>query len=143
MCRGPRVDRQRLGVSHVGQVRDELEPIHDLATGLAATLDTEAEDAARASLEVLLGQLVARVVLEAGVRHPADVRALLEVPRQRKGVLGMALCSQREGFDPQQKLLRGERVQAGAEVTEDLDTHTDDEGDGAERLPELEPMVAV
>lgn len=46
VCRGPRVDSERLGVAHVGQVRDELEPVHDLAAGLAAALYAEAEDAA-------------------------------------------------------------------------------------------------
>lgn len=34
-----------------------------------------------------------------------------------------------------------ERVQASAEITEDLDTDTDRKGDGAEGLPEFEPVV--
>ena len=141
---GPGVDGKGLGVTDVGEVGDELEAVDNLGAGSAgAGLDAEGEDTAVAALEVLLGHLVRDVVLEAGVRHPADVLALLEPLGEGQGVLGVALGAEREGLDTEEELLGGEGVQAGTEVTEDLDADADDEGDGAEGLPELEAVVAL
>ena len=47
--RGPRVDSQRLGVSDIGQVRDQLEAIDDLASCLSIALDAKGEHAAETS----------------------------------------------------------------------------------------------
>src|SRR3569833_2990570 len=140
---GPRVDGERLGVADVGEVGDELAAVDDLAAGGAAALDAEAEHAAAAAREVLPGQRVGRVAGQARVRHPADVGALLQVLGEALGVVGVALGAQAERLAAQQELLGGEGVEAGAQVAEELDAHADDEGDGAERLPELEPVVAV
>jgi hypothetical protein len=137
------LDSQGLCVTDVGQVGDELEAIHNLAAGRAPALDAEAEDAAKAPLQQALGRLMVRVALEAWVRDPGDVGAGLEVARQGEGVLGVALGAQAERLDAEQQLLGGERVERGAQVAQDLDAGADDEGDGAERVPELEPVVAL
>lgn len=84
-----------------------------------------------------------RVALEAGVRHPADVFAVLEVLGQGEGVLGVALGTEGQGLDAEEELLGGKGVEGGTEISEDLDSGADDEGDGAKRLPELEAVVAV
>ena len=53
-----RVDDQRLGVAHVGQVREQLDAVDEAAAGLEAALDAEGEDGAGAFGQVLAGQLV-------------------------------------------------------------------------------------
>ena len=143
MRRGPRVDGQRLGVADVGQVGDQLEAVDNLAASRAAALDAEAQNAAEAALEVLLGRRVRRVALKARVRHPRDVRALLQVLGQRHRVLGVPLGAERQRLEAEQQLLRTEGVHAGAQVPEELDPDPDGERDGAERLPELEAVVAL
>ena len=140
---GPRVDGQRLGVADVGQVGDELEAVDNLAAGRAAALDAEAQHAAEAALEVLLGRLVRLVAREAGVRHPRDVGAFLEVLRERERVLGVPLGAERQRLEADQQLLGAEGVEARAQVAQHLDAGADSKGDGAERVPELEPVVAV
>lgn len=140
--RGPRVDRQRLGVTNIGEVGNQLEAIDDLAAGRAAALYAKAQHAAKAALEVLLGRRVGRVALETRVRHPRDVGALLEVLGEGDGVLRVPLGAQRQGLEAEQELVRAKGVQAGTEVAEDLDADADGEGDGTEGFPELEAVVA-
>lgn len=137
------LDGQGLGVADVGQVRDQLEAVNDLAAGGTAALDAEGQDAAEAALEVLLGGLVVGVALEAGIGDPADVVAVLEVLGEGESVLGVALGAQGEGLDAEEQLLGGEGAEAGAEVAQDLDAGADDVGDGAEGVPELEAVVSV
>lgn len=139
----PRVNGQGLGITHIGQVRDQLEAIDDLAARSTAALDTNAQDTTETALEVLLGLLVRGVALQTGVRHPRDIGALLEVLSQREGVLGVSLGAQAEGLETEDELLGGERVEGSSEITEDLDAGADYEGDGAEGLPELEAVVAI
>lgn len=139
----PGVNRQSLGVADVGQVRNKLEAVDDLASRVGATLDADAEHAAEPALEVLLGVFVGTVALEAGVRHPADVGAVLEVAGEREGVLRVALAAEGKCLETDEKLLRSERVEARAQVAQDLNAHPDDVGDGTEGLPELEPVVAL
>jgi hypothetical protein len=66
----------------------------------------------------------------------------LEPVGQREGVRCVPLGAQRQRFDAEQQLLGGKRVQAGAQVAQNLDAYADGEGDAAEGLPELEPVVA-
>lgn len=140
---GPGVDGEGLGVADVGEVRDELEPVHDLAARRAAALDAEAQHAAEAALQVLPRQLVAAVAREPRVGHPADVGRGHEVVGQGQGVLGVPLGAQAERLEAEEELLRGEGAQAGAEVAQDLDARADDEGDGAEGVPEAEAVVTL
>lgn len=55
----------------------------------------------------------------------------------------MALSAEAQGLRSEKELLGGEGVEGGAHITENLDTGTDDEGDGAKGVPELEAVVAV
>jgi hypothetical protein len=82
------------------------------------------------------------MALKPRVRDPRDLGMCLEPLGQREGVLRMPLSAQGQGLDAEQQLLGRKRVQAGAEVTQNLDTHADGKGDVAKRLPELEPVVA-
>ena len=111
MGSGPGVDGQRLGVADVGQVGNQLEAVDDTATRRPAALDADAEHAAIAALQVLLGKLVRGVVLEARVRDPGGVRALLQVLGQGEGVLGVPLGAEAEGLEAEEQLLGAEGVQ--------------------------------
>jgi hypothetical protein len=124
------------------QVRDELEVVDDLTSGSTATLDAEGKDTAEAPLEILLRQLVGSMVLETWVGHPGNIGVGLQPLGKGKGVLRMSLSSQCESLNAEQELLSGEWVQGAAQVTENLDSGTDGEGDGAEGLPKLQAVVA-
>jgi hypothetical protein len=110
----PRVNSQRLRISHIGKVRDQLEVVDNLRPSLLAALDTEAQNASEASGEVLLRELVALVRGKTRVRNPRDVLVLLQPLGQLERILGMALAAQREGLHAEQQLLGGEGVESGA-----------------------------
>lgn len=78
-----------------------------------------------------------RVALQARVRHPAHVLALLKVPCEAQRVARVPLRPQAERLDAEKQLLGGEGVEGGAQVAQGLDAGSDDEGDGAKGLPEL------
>lgn len=84
-----------------------------------------------------------RVALQAGVRNPGDVGAALQVLGHSQSVLGVALGAETERLDTEDQLLGGKWVEGGADVTQQLDSGADDEGDGAKGLPELEAVVAL
>lgn len=64
---GGGVDGEGLGITNIGKVGDELEVVDNVGTSLLAALDTKGQDTAEAALQVLEGNLVAGVALEAGV----------------------------------------------------------------------------
>jgi hypothetical protein len=68
---------------------------------------------------------------------------LLEPLGQSQCVRDVALNTQAEGLETLDQLEGAEGVQAGTEVTQDLDTHADRECDGAEGLVELQAVVAL
>lgn len=134
---------QGLGITDVGKVADELEAVNDLCASGSAALDTKAQDTAKASGEVLLRVCVVRVALQAGVRNPRDVGAVLQILGHGQGVLGVTLGAQAQRLDTEDQLLGSKGVEGSADVTQLLDSGADDEGDGAKRLPELEAVVAL
>lgn len=152
LCRRPIVrgrwgrnslDGQRLRVTDISEVRDELEAIDHLGTSRATTVNAEAEDTTETVTQVLLRRFVVRVALKTGIRHPANVLALLQPLGKRQSVLAVAFSPQAQGLDTQEQLLRGEGVERCAEIALDFDTSTDDEGDGAEGVPEFEAVIAL
>lgn len=143
MCGCYSLNGQCLGITNVGKVADELEAVNDLCASSSAALDTKAQDTAEASGEVLLGACVVRVALQAGIRHPGDVGAVLQILGHGQGVLGVALGAQAERLDTEDQLLGGKGVEGGADIAQQLDSRAHDEGDGAKRLPELEAVVAL
>ncbi len=74
------VDDERLGVADVRKVAREAEAVDDLAPDLrVAALDAEAEHSAeRVRAHEAERLLVERVRGQAEVRHPGDLRMLLE-----------------------------------------------------------------
>src|SRR5580692_7963315 len=93
------MNRERLGVAHVREVRDELERVDEATASLGAALDPEAEDGARAARQVLLGarELLAR--LESRVVHPGHPLVFLEVARDGERVFRVAHDAQRQRLE--------------------------------------------
>ena len=139
---------QALGIANVGQVREQLHRVDELPARLQAALDAEAHEAAEAFLQILHRQLVARVLRQPRIRHPAYQRMLLQVPRDLQRVLAMLALAQRQRLQPLQEQERVERTEARPDVAQQLHPRLDDErhvaqaGEVAEHLPELQPMIA-
>src|SRR5262249_36058708 len=129
-----RVDRQALGVADVGQVREQLQAINKRGTGRFSTLDAEAQDAALAPRQILLGPLIRRVLGQAGVVDPRDFGVLLEIPGDRQRVLAVALHAQPERLDALQEQEGVERAERRAYVAQELHARLDDIGQRPERL---------
>jgi hypothetical protein len=55
----------------------------------------------------------------------------------------VSLRPQAQRLNTEQELLRRKGIQRGAQVSQDLDARADDEGDGAESLPEFQAVVSV
>lgn len=91
-----RGDDECLRVSDVGQVRGELELVDEGCSCLCVALDSKGKDATRASREVLLCEVVALVARETWVRDPVYAEVLLQPLCQRKGIVCVSLCSERE-----------------------------------------------
>jgi len=138
----PRVNSQSLRVTHVGQVGNQLESIDDLTTSSSATLDTKAQHTTKSTLEVSQGELMGRMVLKTRIRNPGHVFGFFQPSRQGKCVLGVTLSSQTEGLKTLNKLECSERVESTTQVTEDLNTNTDSEGDGSESIPESQAVIS-
>ncbi len=119
-----RVDDQRLGVAHVRQITRQLERVDDFGTHrrVLATLHPKAQHAAECvGPERPERQLMRCVRLEAGVRDPGDLRVLLEVPRERERVVAVTLGAERERLEALQEEERGEGVERGADIAQDLE----------------------
>ena len=65
VCGGGGVDDQRLGVTDVGEVREQLDLIDNLQARVTAALDAEDHDAAKTVVQDARGNLMRRVVLQA------------------------------------------------------------------------------
>jgi hypothetical protein len=82
------------------------------------------------------------MAFETRVRNPVDEFTLLKPLAQSKRILSMSLSPQTQSLKTEQQLLCSKWVERSTEITLDLDTSADDEGDCAEGLPELEAVVA-
>src|SRR4051812_27891981 len=120
------MDDQRLGVADVGEQREDLDVIDEPAAGIDATANTERDDPAEATVQVALGELMARMRGQAGVGNPGDLGLLLEPLRDRERILAMALDSQREGFEALQEEEGVERAERRSDVAEALDAQLQD-----------------
>src|ERR1039458_2177154 len=137
------MDNQALGIADVCQVREQLHRVDELPARLQAAFDAKAHQAAEALLQILHRQLVARMLRQAGISHPAYQRVLLEEPRDLQRILAMLPLAQRQRLQPLQQQKRVERTETGTDVAQQLYARLDDERDVAQprgtglRGPEL------
>lgn len=88
--------------------------------------------------------LVGDMAGQSGVADPRDVGVLLEPLSELLGVLGMALSAQTEGLnlaENPEAARAAKGLREAPKSAENLNTGTDDEGNGAKGVPELEAMV--
>lgn len=82
------------------------------------------------------------VTFESGIADPGDVVMLLQPLSQLQSVGRMSFSSEAQGFQSQQELLGGKRVQRGAQIPKNLHADSDCKRDRAECIPKLETMIS-
>ena len=112
----------------------DLEVLHELLGGSAATDESEAHHAARAVGQVLLGELVPRVGGQAGVLHEADLGMLGEELRHRLAVLAMPRHANVQALEAEVQVERVLRRLDAAEVAHELRGRLGDVGAGLAEL---------
>ena len=136
------MNHQALGVSHIGEVREQLQGVDELPAGFEAALDPEREDRPLALGQVLLCHRVVRARREIGVIHPSDQRVSFEMLRDREGVGAMQVHAQRQGFQALQEQKRVLRRQARPEVAQSFDPALEDKGERTEGFGEDHAVIA-
>lgn len=112
---------QTLGVAHVRHVRHQFQVIYYPASLNGTPLDADTQHPSKATLQVLLGRFMGRVLVRTGPKDPTNIFWLgLEVRRQLGCILCVALGSQCKRLKTNQQLMRGIGTQAGADVAEHL-----------------------
>src|SRR5271155_466499 len=127
--RGGRMDHEALRVADVREVREELHRVDELLPRRCSALDPKADYPAVLALQVLLRQLVAGVVFEPRVVHPAHRGVGLQELCDLERVLRVPLLPQGERLDSLEQEERVERAHARPQVAEELDPGLDDERD--------------
>ena len=81
------MDDERLDIRDIGQQAEDLEMVDELLGRLSAALDLEREDGDTAVREVLLVELVVRMIRQGRMVDLIDMRVLGEVVDDLEGVL--------------------------------------------------------
>ena len=132
---------QAAGVADIGEMREHLQAVDKLLARFVAALDAEREDRSGALRHVFLRQVVIRAGRQRRILHPCDRLVSLEEFRRCHRVLDMTFHTHAERLNSLEEQKRVERAHAGAEIAQALHTRTDDERDGAKRLPKVHAMV--
>jgi len=123
MGRGGRVNRQRLGVTKVGNVGEQLERVDELCSRFCSTFNSKDNNASTFAAEVFLVFGEFRIVLEPGEADPFDAGVTLEMFGDCEGVFAVAFHAERQGFDALEKLPGIVGRDAGSEVAEGDSAH--------------------
>ena len=122
MGRGSRVNDKRLGVTDIGQVREDLKIVDEFSCCIKAILEFDGEDGACALWQVFQLQLVVRGRFEARIVDFSDLRVLFEEFCDSGGIVDVAFYAERQGFKALNEEPRGDRGNASAGITENLRT---------------------
>jgi len=82
---------QRLGVTNVGNQREQLQRIDQFLASFISTLDAEGDECTLAIGQILLCACMVRAGLKARIVDPIDTGMLLEMTGNSKRILGVAL----------------------------------------------------
>jgi hypothetical protein len=93
MRRRPRMNSQRLRISHIRQIRNQLEVIHNLASRRASTLNTERKYTPKSPWQIFLRKLMGRMALESWIAHPAHILIRFEPLCQFQRIERMPLAA--------------------------------------------------
>ena len=138
-----RVDNQGFGVSHVGQVAQELRVLDEFDPGFHTAFHPETQDRPRAFGQVLPGEFMVFIVFEAGVFHPGDRVMPGKILRHLQGIFAMAVHAHRQGFQPLQEQEGIERAQAGTQRAQDFTARLHGVTEIAERFIEAHAVIAL
>src|SRR5216683_3908683 len=141
MRRAGRVDDQRLSVADVCQVREQFDVADQLLARLQATLDTEAEDGAKAVGMILRRQLVLGMALQTRVAHPVDRGMSFQELGDVQRVLAVPLHAQRQRLQPLQEEPAIQGSYRGSQVTQKLHARLDDVGQWTKGLDKAQAVV--
>lgn len=128
------MDDERLDIRDIGQQAEDLEMVDELLGRLSAALDLEREDGDTAIREVLLVELVVRMIRQSRMVDLRDMRVLGEVVDDLEGVLDMALDTQRQRLRSLQQQERVERRERCALIAQDQRADIRSEGRYADIL---------
>ena len=140
--RRSRMDDERLDIRDIGQQAEDLEMVDELLGRLSAALDLEREDGDTAVREVLLVELVVRMIRQSRMVDLRDMRVLGEVVDDLEGVLDMALDAQRQRLRALQQQERIERRERCALIAQDQRADVRSEGRCADILGKADAVVA-
>ena len=123
---------QGLGVTDIGEVREDPEAFDEPAARFSPTLDTEGQDRPATVRQELRRSLVIRVVRQFRIADPGHLVPPVKELHHLSGVLDVSLHADRQGFGTLQDVEGVLGGQRGPEVTQPLDPGPDDEGLGPE-----------
>ncbi|KAH3668973.1 hypothetical protein OGAPHI_002728 [Ogataea philodendri] len=148
---GPWVDDQRLGVSNIGQVREQFEVVDKPRTALLELvvrrvvdwLHTKGEHSSESVDEIFLCVLVVFVRLQSRIRDPRNVWRLLKVLGQLQGVGCVSFSSECQSLESLQKQERAKWIQSWTKVSKQLNSHVQDVGKVAEDVVQNDSVVSL
>ena len=138
------MDDQALGVGHVGQQAEQLQPVNEGLGLFGAAFDADGEDGTGAVGEV---GLVQALLLGIGAQgRMADALHLghgLQVLQNLQGVLHMAVHTQGQGLQALQEDPAADGGQGSAGIAQQDGADAGDEGGGAGGLHKADAVVAL
>lgn len=117
------MDHKRARIPDIGEHGKKLQRGRDLVGRVIPALEAEGENRACAFGRVCLEPLVVLVAFKPGIGNPGDLLVALQMPRDGKRILAMALHAQRQGFDARQHQKRIERRKRRADVAQRKNAH--------------------
>ncbi|MOA02939.1 hypothetical protein D3C78_1224160 [compost metagenome] len=91
---------QRLGITHIGKMREQLHVFDQFATGFDAALDLKSQDSALTFRQILLSQLIGFMAREASIAYPFNLVMSFKELRYFQRILAMALYAEMKRFKP-------------------------------------------
>tara|TARA_B110000305_G_scaffold87231_1_gene98343 strand:+ start:4018 stop:4563 length:546 start_codon:yes stop_codon:yes gene_type:complete len=141
---GGGMDRERFGVSKVGDVGEHFQRVDELGSCFGSTFDSEDHDTAAFSAEILLVLGKLGIVFETREADPLDLRVVLEMLSDREGVFAVTVHAEWKSFDALKELPRVIGRDAGTEIPKWAGAHAEDVCQGSEHLREIvSPAEAV
>ena len=138
------MDRERLGISEVGDVGEHFQRVDELGSRFGSTFDSEDHDTATFSAEILLVLGKLGVVFETREADPLDLRVVLKILGDREGVFAVTVHAERKSFDALEELPRVIGRDAGTEIPKWAGAHAENVSQGSEHLREIvSPAEAV
>lgn len=113
-----RVDRQAARVADVGDIVEELQRVDEAATGVTPRGKFKADKSAKAAAQIGFSAFAGAVGLQTGIDDIGDFGAFGQPVGDLRGVRGMTVDPQRQGFKALRRKERVEGRDRGTEVAQ-------------------------